>query len=1589
MSSSHSLPFDASSSPGDRFAVVGIGASAGGLSALGAFFKNVPPDSELAFVVVQHLAANFESALPLLIQNQTQLAVRVVRDGLAIEPNTIYVIPPRARLVARQQRLYLFEPQLETSGLDFPIDRFFGSLANDMGARAIGIVLSGTGSDGTLGLQAIREAGGLTFAQSPASAEFSGMPESAIDSGVVDLVLSPEELARTLVRSLQQNNSPLRSSTESWCSNLSDDLSLPLDDIIESLSEDDSLDFSHYKTGTLTRRIQRRLLLSDCSDIRAYLDYLKNSPTERQRLRRDLLVSVTSFFRDVETWQVLETKVLPPLLERLTRGQQLRAWVTACATGEEAYSMAMVLDEARRRANRRLDVKIFATDIDAIALERASLGIYPETLADRISPERLDRYFTVRDGQLQVRRELRDLLVFSPHNLIKNVGFSRMHVVSCRNVLIYMQPHLQQQVLRTLHFSLVHQGVLFLGSSETLGNLDGEFESLDSATKLFRKRRDVRLNLSPRNLEPLQHRALHRPPAEMKTPRFDPILQAAFETLVADRNATCFVVGSGDRLLHVFGDGLQLLQVPKGAFKIDTMLPQALHLPLKAALQRARREQKTVRYRGIRWQQEGETVVNLNLNAAYCPANSPVEECFAISISADGSPEIGRPKALEFETDAEAAQRVLELETELQNIRENLQQTIEELEVSNEEQQATNEELLASNEELQSTNEELQSVNEELHTLNAEYQSKIRELAALNEDTNNFIDSTQIGVIFVDRTLRVRKFTPAVTNAVPLVESDIGRPLQHFSNNLDVPDLLDRLTEVTDNGGEFSQEVYNRETQSWFLLRVNPFRRRDGSFDGLVLSLVDVNPLKHAQEEIARKNAELSYLYSTLPVGLALVDENLVFLKINDILAEINGLTARDHIGKTVREILPELAEELEQLYQRVLATREPIRNLEVGGITPADPQRLRTWLISYNPLELPDGKLAVSSVVTDITELKAAQQAVEDREAHYRFVTDNIQEAIFQTDDRGRLTFLNAAWTRLFGFAIADSLGRPLEAFLHPDDREPFEALRQAVFSDGGDERIVEIRLVTRSREIRWLEVWLRELRDGQRGTVKLFGTLNDISDRKAAEWEFERLNHELEDRVEERTRELQASREALERQESEFRRLLANTPDIISRFDRQLRYRYTNATIPPRTDEPTKLVGRTLAETGVSTEYADTCEAAMRQVLETGEAVKVEEYFSEDDRWYEIRVIPEFDGTSEVVTLLKIVRDVTAAKRAETELRSSEEKFRQLTEHIEEVFYLTDLETHEVLYVSPAYEQIWGISRERLYDRSLSWLDPIHPSDRDGVASAWKVFFEGRGAYNIEYRILRGENEIRWIRDTAFLIRDRTDRPYRIAGLAEDITERHNYEARIQASLQEKEVLLREIHHRVKNNLNVVHSLLAMQARQVGDKRMKSLLLESQSRLRTMALIHEHLYRSESLSKIDFSNYLRSAIGHLSDLFELHRQPIEVRIEAEAIELSIETAIPCGLIVNELLSNAIEHAFPDGNGGEIWVTLRERDNTTVEVAVCDNGVGIPKEYLQGRPKSMGLKLVNILVDQLDATFECEVANGTNCRIAIVRSMD
>lgn len=831
--------------------VVGIGASAGGLDAIERLFDKMPAETGMAFVVVQHLSPNFRSLMDELLARHTKMPIHRVEDGMQLEPNGIYLIPPKKNMALERGTLRLTD-QDPSESPNLPIDFFFSSLAEDVGNRAIAIVLSGTGSDGSRGLRDIHNRGGLVIVQDVESASFDGMPRSAAATQMADVVCAPEEMATHVVNYGEAPVDFLRGQ-----------YALPAGlnkegekyEIFRLFRHKYGIDFSLYKPATIDRRIERRIQMTKSNSMSKYIKLLEADKDELDHLYRDLLVEVTHCFRDPDAFRVIRDEVAPRLIANAPEGSEVRVWTPGCATGEEAYSLAMIFhDCAQKRKKDGVTVKIFATDVHQRSLEIASAGVYQAEAVENVPADLRAKYLSPTGDLYHVTKELRQCTIFAPNDLTSDPPFTKIDLVSCRNVLIYLEPQVQKKIISLFHFGLKTGGVLFLGPSETLGELANEFEPIDRQWRIYSKQRDVRLPLAPRMpVSPAISRVVQgRSPFVAKSPGAgvaSPVLNQMMEGLLSRYVPPSLLVNQYHELIHSFGNARELLVQPEGRPTLDVlrMVKGELRMAMSAALHKAKQTQETVVYKGVKIKGEGaDEEEGLQYKVVVEPHGARSDALFLITLEKVSRPPAPAAEATQFDVSEQSSERISVLEQELTYTRETLQSTVEELETSNEELQSTNEELIASNEELQSTNEELHSVNEELYTVNAEHKQKIEELTQLTSDMDNLLKSTEIGTVFLDRELRIRMFTPSIVAAFSVMEQDIGRPIEHIAYKLNHPDLMGAIRGVIENEESVEREVISAEGKV-YLQRIRPYRDSVGVIDGVALTVTDVSAVKEVE----------------------------------------------------------------------------------------------------------------------------------------------------------------------------------------------------------------------------------------------------------------------------------------------------------------------------------------------------------------------------------------------------------------------------------------------------------------------------------------------------------------------------------------------------------------------------------------------------------------------------------------------------------------------------------------------------------------------------------------------------------------------
>jgi two-component system, chemotaxis family, CheB/CheR fusion protein len=849
---------EGASRSGKTLPIVGLGASAGGLEAFEAFFTAMPADSGIAFVLVSHLDPTHVSIMPELIRKRTKMQVLQIKDGMRVQPDTVYVVPPNQDLSILNGVLQLME-QSKPRGANLPIDGFLQALARDQGTNAVAIIFSGTGNDGTLGVKAIKGEGGMVMVQDEGSAKYDGMPRSAIATGLADYILPPADMPGQLLQYLRH----LVHATTATI--LADGGRMPdtLQKIYILLRNRTGHDFSLYKKNTILRRIERRMHVHQIDTVKDYVLYLQKSAVELDILFKELLIGVTSFFRDAQAFEKLRVH-LRELLGEKPEGYTLRVWVAGCSSGEEAYSIAILLQEVMEELGRRLNVQIFGTDIDADAVNAARAGIFPASIAADVSEARLKRWFSREENHYRVKKSIREMLVFAVQSIIKDPPFTRLDLLCCRNLLIYLGPELQKRLITIFHYSLKPDGLLFLGSSESIGQAHELFGVLDKKGKIYRRKPASvvgRPILSFPSI-PAENAGLAQPETIRKAEELS--AYQLVETILRQVDAPpCVIIDEANNIVYLHGRTGRYLEpvIGKVSVNILEMARPGLKMDLAAAIRSAATNNRECVRNGVVIEQNGGHLT-IDLTVKPVLEHSALRGLMMVIFKEKVHP----AKKESSPTQARGRKKnsaVESLEQELRHTRENLQTTIEELETSNEELKSANEELQSTNEELQSTNEELetskeelQSLNEEATTVNAELQSRLGELSTINDDMKNLLDNTHIATIFLDLDLCVRRFTPKAVDIIPLAPIDSGRPIRHFATNLIDTDLAADAHDVLQDLGMKEKEVLSKDG-AVYRMRVRPYRTVNNVIDGVVITFEDITALKETEAALNALNAEL------------------------------------------------------------------------------------------------------------------------------------------------------------------------------------------------------------------------------------------------------------------------------------------------------------------------------------------------------------------------------------------------------------------------------------------------------------------------------------------------------------------------------------------------------------------------------------------------------------------------------------------------------------------------------------------------------------------------------------------------------------
>jgi two-component system CheB/CheR fusion protein len=1433
---------DVSPPRGDPFPIVGIGASAGGLEAFTQILKALPADTGMAFVLVQHLDPQHESLLAELLRPATPMPVVTVLDGMQVLPDHVYVIPPNSTMVLQDGHLRLGPRE---AGLHLPIDIFFRSLAAVQGGRAIGVVLSGTASDGTEGLRAIKAECGVTFAQDETTARHGGMPRSAIETGAVDFVRRPEEIARELA-ALGKNPylippQPGRADLEILPGNDGE-----LNRIFALLHSASKVDFSHYKPNTIRRRISRRMMVLRIEKMGDYERYTEQHPSELQELYRDLLISVTSFFREPESFEALTDLLADVFTKWGDRTRPLRVWVPGCATGEEVYTLAMCIQELVLGRRLQAPFQIFGTDISETALERARAGVYPETSTEDLSPERLRRFFAKVDSGYQINKIVRESCIFARHDLTTDPPFGHLDLISCRNVLIYLDSTLQRRVLPVFHYALDPDGLLMLGSAETVAAASDLFRAVDKVHHIYaRKSVPVRHVF---DASPGKHSAEDAPEPACNTPISLDHLHKKVERVIQSKYSPDAVLIDGElQILQFRGHTSRYLDPTPGEATLNLlrMARETLVLPLRRAIQAAG-DRTSHRESALLISDRGERE-DIELEVTRISGSSEEERYFLVVFRPSTQPPAEPVPPPADESDPGEHVRVAERELAetrayLRDLQEDYEAHAEELRSANEEARSANEELQSTNEELGTTKEELQSANEELTTVNDELQNRNTELHSINSDLNNLLSAVSLAIIMVDQESRVRRFNSAAEKLFELGPVDIGRPVRHLKGQVDTPNLERTIRAVSDSLHASEEEVQDNEG-CWYLLTVRPYRTVDHRIDGAVITLQDIDPLKRSLKSAEEARDYAEGMIETVREPLVVLDADMRVLRATSAFYEMFLVTREESVGRFLYDLgngqwnRPRLRE----LLGAALFHDRPFYDYEIEHDFPHIGSRSMRLNARRIPLQDRESRRLLLAI-EDVTERRQIA------EIRFQRLFETAKDGIAVADvETGMVVDVNPYLLQLTGFERDEVVGRLLP------DSGPFQATAEAT------------RMIAEAKE-----------------------------------------------------------------------------KELIRYDDTRLRRRGNGGI-------PVEIVGNL----------------------------------------YHV-------GSQPVVQLN--IRDITARKQAAAALRESEERFRLFVESVGDyALFQLDVEGKILAWNSGA-QRLLGWREREILGKSASIVftseDVAAGEDRKELETARR---EGRA--EDERWHVRKDGSRFFASGVLTSVLDANGNVQAFSKIMRDITERREQEEQLRRSLDEKSVLVREIHHRVKNNLQMIVSLLSIQSDHTEDAKLATAFDEIEGRIRAIAQIHERLYASDDLAEVEFGAYLTQLVRELVALHVTKPGAVHLDLEVQDMVLSIEQAIPLGLIANELVTNSLKHGLVDRTG-RITVRLSydmqsirpEAGETLDHARAClevrDNGRGFPPGFRLAGAQTMGLLLINLLVGQLRGTIEVHENGGGSVSVAFPLSL-
>ncbi len=1511
--------------------IVGVGASAGGLEAFTELLRYLPDNTGMGVVFIQHLAPQHTSMLAEVLSRATKLPVAEVTDGRQVEPNHVYVIPPNSNIAISGAHLRLMTRDTH-AGQPLPIDAFFTSLADDRKDRAIGVVLSGTGSDGTLGLRAIKVEGGYTFAQDE-SAKFDSMPKSAVAAGSVDGAMSPKFIARELERiSRHPYVAPPPQGHEAK------ELALPEDDlgkIFLWLRAASGVDFSHYKRATVTRRIKRRMVLRNSASLTDYVERLKSNRAELDALYQDMLISVTRFFRDTETFEILQREVFPQLLRSRSPDAPLRVWVPACSTGEEAYSLAICVLEFLQSAGSPAGVQIFATDISDPALEKARAGRYTDSEAAEGGPQRWNRFFTKTEGGYQVNKAVRDLCVFARQNIIHDPPFSRLDIISCRNLLIYLDASLQKKLIPIFHYALLPTGYLVLGQSEGANEFSDLFSLVDRNGRIFVKKPKAVENHAHSALTEwatLHPRSVALPPPASRT--FD-LHKEVSRVLLADYTPPGVLVNDDLEIVQFYGHTGPYLDPAAGAatLRLLKLAREGLPLELRTALHQAREGNKTVIKEGIRVG-SGEQARKIVIEVRPLRSDELQRRHFLVLFRETMPSTKPLPSTPE---EAETAQttEILALTQQLDQHKIELQEMIEQFALRNEELQTANEEIQSNNEELQSTNEELetakeelQATNEELTTLNDELRTRNHELSVSNSDLTNVIANVDVPIVILGGDLRIRRFNPSAAVILKLIPADVGRPITDLRSTRDLPGLETMISDSLQSKSSVEQDVQNSEGR-WHRLRIRPYKLNEEHIEGAVLTLVDITEVK---AEAIQARAYLEAIVGTMRDSMLVVDAEMKVKAANRAYFETFLASREATIGRDIRNLgngqwnIPALLQQLRDILPR----QTEIKAFQVEHDFPSIGRR--TMQLNACPV-LPDHGAAslILLAIEDITERKRAMERLEEQSK----LIDLAHDAIIVRDAKSAVKSWNHGAIALYGWSKQEATGKVTHDLLKTQFPEPANVVQRKLMGSGewSGELVhttrAGIQVIVSSRQL--------TQRDDHGEPIAVLEINRDITQRRQAE-------------------------AALQSSEARLRALVNSLDDVVFEVDENGRC-LTGLTANPRALARIKKKRPEFKiEDFLPWKSSAPLRDALRKAVATDSAENVEYALDLPDgkRWFVARINRIVGQKTPTRTVSVFVRDITARKEVQLALERSEERFRLLVEGVRDYAIFALDTAGRVAGWNAGAERIKGYRREEILGKHLSIFYP--PEE---VAA-------GRPQHNLEIAATQGQFEEvgtwRVRKDgTRFFatvlisaIRDDEGRLRGFTKITRDITDRKRAEDSIRQlsghilRLQDEERrrIARDLHDstaQILAALSLNLSLASKRPNVASDPQAVKLLLESEelaSQASAEVRSTSHLLHPPDLDEVGLGGAIRWYAARFSEKTGIS---VTIKMPDDLCRLPQENEIALFRVAQESLTNVQRHS----GSKSVRVRILQHDEIVV-LTIEDRGRGIDPSILANKSGGM-----------------------------------